>query len=117
MLINHMAAGNGAVLRFPDALRTPAGASCGHSSCGCPVATAYLKETGFLDEASCCLDCPFSVCVLDGTPLELHEKAAEARHVALREIRVMRRKGIADIKIAQHLGISKRSIYRWMSGK
>src|SRR3972149_5422739 len=87
-------------------------APCGHSSpCGCEQATGELKAR------SCCLQCPFEVCVLDEPTSGRQQAMLAVRREKIRKVKAWRRKGLTYAQIAPKLNLSTRTVVRMATGQ
>ena len=86
--------------RLSSRLRAP----CGHlPPCGCPAASGYSGNT------SCCIRCPFEVCVFDS---DSHETQKSLTVLKAETVAFMYIEGVPIHHIADRLGISPRNTYK-----
>ncbi len=89
--------------RLSSHLRAP----CGHlPPCGCPAASGYMGNT------SCCIRCPFEVCVFDARSSEGIKSLTSLKSET---VAFMYIEGVPIEYIADRLGMSIRNAYKLYS--
>ena len=82
-------------------------APCGHlPPCGCPTASKFIGST------SCCIKCPFEVCVFDS---DSHDGQKSLTVLKAETVAFMYTEGVPIEYIADRLGMSIRNTYKLYS--